>query len=217
MELQLGLGLPSNPIKEFDLNSHYEAKEMVGSEKKWSQGFCFSNNNMKNKRSFDDAFEKTIGVTETLPLLLWNDQPDEEDDRKGFEKCSSYTITEDDHGDRDYVVGWPPIKSWRKKLQFQNQGGNGGSPNSKYVKVKMEGVGIGRKVDLSLHCSYQTLTDTLISMFGKYRGSVRETKDGTRYSLTYQDKEGDWLLAGDVPWQTFIKSVKLLKIQKNGG
>jgi len=26
-------------------------------------------------------------------------------------------------------------------------------------------------------------------------------KDAARYSLTYQDKDGDWLIAGDVPWQ----------------
>jgi len=26
-------------------------------------------------------------------------------------------------------------------------------------------------------------------------------KDAARYSLTYQDKDGDWLVAGDVPWQ----------------
>lgn len=48
-------------------------------------------------------------------------------------------------------------------------GGSSGGRGSiyKYVKVKMEGVGIARKIDLSLFQSYKTLTDTLISMFGK--------------------------------------------------
>lgn len=54
------------------------------------------------------------------------------------------------------VVGWPPVKSWTKK-----QGGG-----SKYVKVEKEGIGIGRKIDLSSHRSYESLTPTLMAMFG---------------------------------------------------
>lgn len=84
--------------------------------------------------------------------------------------------------DRDGVVGWPPIKSWRnnnnnKRVCHDNQGGRrlenaaygcgGRRSNSMYVKVKMEGVAIGRKVDVSLHHSFQTLTETLLDMFGK--------------------------------------------------
>lgn len=78
-------------------------------------------------------------------------------------------------------MGWPPIKFRRKKicsdyrddndrtvLQNGSAGVGGGvNPNSKYVKVKMVGVGIARKIDLSRHHSYQTLTNTLINMFGK--------------------------------------------------
>ena len=44
---------------------------------------------------------------------------------------------------------------------------NGDGSNSKYVKVKMEGVAITRKIDLRLYNSYQTLTKSLISMFAK--------------------------------------------------
>lgn len=39
--------------------------------------------------------------------------------------------------------------------------------NSMLVKVKMEGVGIVRKVDIRPHHSYQSLKDTLITMFSK--------------------------------------------------
>lgn len=75
------------------------------------------------------------------------------------------------------VVGWPPIKSWRKKLLLNHEGGGGwntnnidhrnniGIRNSMYVKVKMEGVAIGRKIDLRLYNSYQLLTNTLLQMF----------------------------------------------------
>jgi auxin-responsive protein IAA len=35
-----------------------------------------------------------------------------------------------------------------------------------YIKVKMEGVGIARKIDVSLHHSFPTLKQTLLDMFG---------------------------------------------------
>ncbi|CAN1828375.1 Auxin-responsive protein IAA10 [Linum perenne] len=39
------------------------------------------------------------------------------------------------------------------------------------------------------------------------------------YTLSYQDQSGDWLLAGQVPWQTFIRSVQRIEIlrRSNGG
>lgn len=81
--------------------------------------------------------------------------------------------------EENHVVGWPPIKSWMKKQlhqQQQHQGGRvkndgvaerSGGRNSLYVKVKMEGVAIARKIDLMLFHSYQALTNALISMFDK--------------------------------------------------
>lgn len=79
---------------------------------------------------------------------------------------------------KEYLVGWPPIKSWRKKElhhqqqhhgQIRMQGIENQSRGSKplYVKVNMEGVVIGRQINLRLYNSYQTLTDSLISMFVK--------------------------------------------------
>jgi len=32
--------------------------------------------------------------------------------------------------------------------------------------------------------------------------------------LTYEDKEGDWMLVGDVPWGMFLTSVKRLRIMR---
>lgn len=72
------------------------------------------------------------------------------------------------------------INSLRKELlhqyQDQDQGGNWNIENfnnnvkdrqSLYVKVKMEGVAIGRKIDLRLFDSYQALKRTLLNMFTK--------------------------------------------------
>lgn len=54
-------------------------------------------------------------------------------------------------------MGWPPVKC----LHRRRDGGCGGG----YVKVKMEGLAIGRKLDLSILGSYAELLDTLHLMF----------------------------------------------------
>uniref|UniRef100_M1BTY4 Auxin-responsive protein n=2 Tax=Solanum tuberosum TaxID=4113 RepID=M1BTY4_SOLTU len=77
----------------------------------------------------------------------------------------------------------------------------------------MEGVAIGRKIDLMLYNSYQILTNTLLQMFHKSHESCDEN-DG-RFTLLYQDKEGDWMLAGDVPWETFMETVQRIQILRN--
>ncbi|KAL2323393.1 hypothetical protein Fmac_027772 [Flemingia macrophylla] len=106
--------------------------------------------------------------------------------------------------------------------------------SSLFVKVNMDGIPIGRKVDLSAHSSYETLAQTLEDMFnepttvitckgsngedhGIIIGGERQSKllDGSfKFVLTYEDKEGDWMLVGDVPWGMFISSVKRLRIMR---
>ncbi|KAJ4959483.1 hypothetical protein NE237_026594 [Protea cynaroides] len=215
MDLELGLALPSNPIKHLYLNK-YE--------------------NKAQKRTFYDDHDDALQIAQTLPLLSWNDKPpNDEDDGDDPEDSSSSTINES-FGEGNGIVGWPPIKRCRSNLhlrhhfhghdhhqQQQNQAGqvqndqrNEIRPNSMYVKVKMEGVAIGRKVDLSLHHSYQTLINTLIDMFGKYQEDKRGSYDAP-YTLAYRDTDGDWLLVGDIPWQTFIRCVQCLMILRNGG
>lgn len=89
------------------------------------------------------------------------------------------------------------------------------------VKVNMDGTMIGRKVDLNAHTSYETLAQTLEEMFWGKRSSIEATGssrllDGTsEFVLTYEDKDGDCMLVGDVPWQMFLTSVNRLRIMKN--
>ncbi|KAL2500695.1 Auxin-responsive protein IAA29 [Forsythia ovata] len=207
MELQLRLALSSNSDEGFDLNNRNQEQQVEDCRL------------MKKKRCFDETFGEieNVQVPQTLPLL---DHIDLCVPGYGRNECD----------EEDGVVGWPPINSWRKRVCHQahhdnrrgcittnyvtvkNGGGGGGSgggrSKSMHIKVKMEGVGIARKVDLSRHHSYQTLTDTLSAMFGDEKVQA--------YKLTYQDKEGDWLLAGDMPWGTFINSVQRLKLLRNG-
>ncbi|KAI3760213.1 hypothetical protein L1987_50604 [Smallanthus sonchifolius] len=98
-----------------------------------------------------------------------------------------------------------------------------GISNKKYwsVKVNMDGTLIGRKVDLNAHTSYEMLAQTLQEMFFSRWSSTEAIKpsrllDGTsEFVLTYEDKDGDCMLVGDVPWQMFLSSVKRLRIMKN--
>ena len=75
--------------------------------------------------------------------------------------------------------------------------------DSGYVKVRMEGVAIGRKVDVSLHGSYDDLRRTLHRMFpSATTGATAESpNNNSYYVVTYEDGDGDWLLVGDVPWE----------------
>ncbi|TYG44771.1 hypothetical protein ES288_D11G121600v1 [Gossypium darwinii] len=74
-----------------------------------------------------------------------------------------------------------------------------------YVKVYMEGIPIGRKVDLLDRRSYCDLIKTLEHMFNTNLIWAEAEVNGDHFEeyhvLTYEDKEGDWMMVGDVPWQ----------------
>ncbi|KAK0571211.1 hypothetical protein LWI29_012533 [Acer saccharum] len=227
MELQLGLALPNHAIsvKGFDLNTYlYEPKDIIASNNpSWNTlGFVFlptTTNNDEKKRSFDEAFHQVRSVPQTLPLLHWTNQPnDEDDDPKDLDSNSSFSTNK--ISEEDGLVGWPPIKNLRKIHRQQHHEGRRAKAAknnqtvengfSMLVKVKMEGVAITRKIDLTLHDSFQSLNTTLTTMFGLWN------QDSNSYKLTYQDKEGDWLIADeDVPWRTFIRTVQRLKLLKS--
>ncbi|KAF5752353.1 auxin-responsive protein IAA4-like [Tripterygium wilfordii] len=98
------------------------------------------------------------------------------------------------------IVGWPPIRSYRKNsLQAKKEDEASGI----YVKVSVDGAPYLRKIDLKLYEGYQELLKALENMFkltiGDY--SEREGYKGSEYAPTYEDKDGDWMLVGDVPWE----------------
>nr|AVQ94621.1 Aux/IAA3 [Carya cathayensis] len=113
------------------------------------------------------------------------------------------------------VVGWPPIRSFRRN-SFQQKKTDQGDGAGMYVKVSMDGAPYLRKVDLKVYKSYPELLTALENMFkftiGEY--SEREGYNGSEYAPTYEDKDGDWMLVGDVPWDMFIFSCKRLRIMK---
>ncbi|KAJ0724736.1 putative transcription factor interactor and regulator AUX-IAA family [Helianthus annuus] len=160
------------------------------------------------------------------------------------------------------VVGWPPIRSFRKNTMAPNLSKNGDTTEGNsvcggclYVKVSMDGAPYLRKVDLKTCKNYTQLSNALQKMFhcftlgillfiGFLRHSIRvlflmvdlcfelgqcssiRGKEGLSESnlkdllhrdecvLTYEDKDGDWMLVGDVPWEMFVDSCKRLRIMK---
>ncbi|XP_059432655.1 auxin-responsive protein IAA1-like [Corylus avellana] len=111
------------------------------------------------------------------------------------------------------VVGWPPVRSFRKKAL----------EGSKYVKVAVDGAPYLRKVDLETYDSYQELLKAFEKMFTCF--TIRDNYLGERkvvdpmkemeYVPTYEDKDGDWMLVGDVPWKMFRESCKRIHLKKS--
>uniref|UniRef100_A0A6N2KNR6 Auxin-responsive protein n=1 Tax=Salix viminalis TaxID=40686 RepID=A0A6N2KNR6_SALVM len=133
------------------------------------------------------------------------------------------------------VVGWPPVRSFRKnmlavqKSSTDQEGEKLPGGNATFVKVSMDGAPYLRKVDLKLYKTYQELSDALGKMFSSFtigncgshglKDFLNESKlvdllNGTDYVPTYEDKDGDWMLVGDVPWDMFAESCKRLRIMK---
>ncbi|KAL5757846.1 hypothetical protein ACOSP7_020457 [Xanthoceras sorbifolium] len=136
------------------------------------------------------------------------------------------------------VVGWPPIRSFRKNTMASNLAKNNeedaeGKPGSGciYVKVSMDGAPYLRKVDLKTCSNYMELSSALEKMFscftigqcgsnglpgrdGLSESCLKDLLHGSEYVLTYEDKDGDWMLVGDVPWDMFTESCRRLRIMK---
>ncbi|KAL2516285.1 Auxin-responsive protein IAA26 [Forsythia ovata] len=150
------------------------------------------------------------------------------------------------------VVGWPPIRSFRKNLangnSFKLSSGSQNvvpnkdfgkkhienCPKSKFVKINMDGVPIGRKVDLKAYKSYEKLSSAVDELF---RGLIAAQSDSStngiknevegeklisglldgsgEYTLVYEDNEGDRMLVGDVPWDMFVSTAKRLRVLKS--
>lgn len=109
----------------------------------------------------------------------------------------------------EVVVGWPPVCSYRRKNSMVNEG------SKMYVKVSMDGAPFLRKIDLEKHKCYSQLAFALEKLFGCY-GLEETLKNGDKseHVPIYEDKDGDWMLVGDVPWEMFMESCKRLRIMK---
>ncbi|XP_062195026.1 auxin-responsive protein IAA16-like isoform X3 [Phragmites australis] len=147
------------------------------------------------------------------------------------------------------VVGWPPVRSFRRNLAssrpppqsssaHQDGGGKDGGAKAGaelglFVKINMDGVPIGRKVDLRAYGGYAELSAAVGKLFrgllaaqrdpapaaaSRLRGEEEEDLvigGGGEYTLVYEDEEGDRVLVGDVPWEMFVATAKRLRVLKS--
>ncbi len=133
------------------------------------------------------------------------------------------------------VVGWPPIRSFRKNTMassnLSKNRDNSGPGGCLYVKVSMDGAPFLRKVDLKTYGNYTQLSSALEKMFscftlgqctshgipgreGLSESCLKDILHGSECVLTYEDKDGDWMLVGDVPWEMFTDSCQRLRVMK---
>ncbi|EOA17318.1 hypothetical protein CARUB_v10005589mg [Capsella rubella] len=236
MELDLGLSLSphTNSSKlgfDFDLNKHCAIDGGTAS--------CLDNGNLCFESTFQFNTEEDCCYVPKQRVFALNGQPNEEDEDP-LESESSIIYEEEENSEvvgwppvktcmikyRSYHQRhshrnhhhYPYHHHGRRNTVMNNRmaaiesvGSSSTitSRSSMYVKVKMDGVAITRKVDIKLFNSYESLTDSLIAMFTQYEDCDRED---TNYAFTFQGKDGDWLLPGDVPWRIFAESVNRISI-----
>ncbi|XP_006654102.2 auxin-responsive protein IAA15 [Oryza brachyantha] len=106
------------------------------------------------------------------------------------------------------VVGWPPVRAFRKNALAASA--SAASRKAKFVKVAVDGAPYLRKVDLEAYPGYDQLLAALQDKFfshftirklGNEEMKLVDAVTGTEYVPTYEDKDGDWMLVGDVPWK----------------
>ncbi|XP_042400008.1 auxin-responsive protein IAA6-like [Zingiber officinale] len=145
------------------------------------------------------------------------------------------------------VVGWPPIRSFRKNLAT-NSAKQTVEPETRriveevkvesnkglLVKINMDGIPIGRKVDLKAYDTYEKLSNAVEDLFlGLFEvqkdisaNAIQKDEEAKKaftglmdgsgdYTLVYEDNHGHRMLVGDVPWEMFVSTVKRLRVLKN--
>ncbi|KAI3710680.1 hypothetical protein L2E82_40469 [Cichorium intybus] len=76
------------------------------------------------------------------------------------------------------------------------------------TKVQMQGIAVGRAVDLTVLKGYNELIDELEEMF-EIKGELRPRNE---WEIVFTDDEGDMMLMGDDPWPEFCNMVKRILI-----
>ncbi|RYQ91088.1 hypothetical protein Ahy_B09g096953 isoform D [Arachis hypogaea] len=176
------------------------------------------------KRGFSETTPSTVDLKLNLNLSSSSCSSSLNNESVSASSVNVDKNKEKNGGCRAQVVGWPPVRSFRKNIvsgQKSNKeevekpatttvGGNGGA----YVKVSVDGAPYLRKVDLKQYKSYRELSDALAKMFSgtmiepavsgphhEFKGNGLFSFNGSDYVPTYEDKDADWMLVGDVPWE----------------
>ncbi|CAL4918985.1 unnamed protein product [Urochloa decumbens] len=186
------------------------------------------------------GFEDTIDLKLTLPTAGMEEaaaskpEPAAEKAKRPAEAAAA--DAEKPPAPKAQAVGWPPVRSYRRNVmtvqsvkskkeeepEKQQSAASAGGNSSAFVKVSMDGAPYLRKVDLKMYNSYKDLSIALKKMFSTFttgnnmnEGKLVDPVSGADVVTTYEDKDGDWMLVGDVPWEMFVESCKRLRIMKS--
>ncbi|KAL9250557.1 Auxin-responsive protein IAA16-like protein, partial [Drosera capensis] len=191
------------------------------------------------KRGFEET-ESGVDLKLNLAMVCETAAGKSGNERKMKEKNEKEKVSGADPArppaSKAQVVGWPPVRSFRKNVMAVQKNSSddaektaSSSSSVAFVKVSMDGAPYLRKVDLKQYKSYQEVSDALSKMFSSFtigscgsdgaKSFSNESKlidllSGSDYVPTYEDKDGDWMLVGDVPWEMFVDSCKRMRIMK---
>ncbi|KEH42779.1 auxin-responsive AUX/IAA family protein [Medicago truncatula] len=162
------------------------------------------------------------GFSETVDLKL-NLQTKEDLNEKSASKEKTLLKDPAKPPAKAQVVGWPPVRSYRKNMMAQKVNNTedtekttSNTTAAAFVKVSMDGAPYLRKVDLTMYKTYKDLSDALAKMFSSFttgnygaqgmidfmnESKLMDLLNSSEYVPTYEDKDGDWMLVGDVPWE----------------
>nr|ACN36979.1 unknown [Zea mays] len=105
-------------------------------------------------------------------------------------------------------VAAPPPSTPRGKPAAADEGAPGPAGGGVFVKVSMDGAPYLRKVDLGTCGGYRQLREALEAMFLCFSGPGSGDASGgggggspSDFAVTYEDKDGDLMLVGDVPFR----------------
>ncbi|VFQ84770.1 unnamed protein product [Cuscuta campestris] len=123
MELELGLAPASHRFLDMTGDSDLNGGDKSVPEKNQAETAMMRK---KKKRSFDEAASESSGRPEkrTLALFRWGGKGDdgEEDDGNDAEKLRNCLVHQRRFEEESTIVGWPPIRSWRKRALHEQQG-----------------------------------------------------------------------------------------------
>ncbi|KAJ0985614.1 hypothetical protein J5N97_003970 [Dioscorea zingiberensis] len=153
--------------------------------------------------------ERKRGFSETVDLTLGGSGSASQSAESAGAQASA---TEKPPAPKARAVGWPPVRNFRKNAL----------KSCTYVKVAVDGAPYLRKVDLETYQGYEQLLAVLQDMFSCFTIRDYQTErrlvdpvNGMEYMPTYEDKDGDWMLVGDVPWKMFVASCKRIRLMKS--
>lgn len=120
------------------------------------------------------------------------------------EKVQSPNYSLSNKGQQKKIISDASPNEWQNKLATV--------PSMRTrTKVQMEGVAVGRALDLTMLSGYDELIDEVEKLFD-IKGELRSQN---KWRVTFTDNENDMMLVGDDPWPEFCNMVKKIFICSN--